>query len=543
MGGSLFGLEGARFWSLSAALLLIWCGLLTLRADGAQIVLLCGELAIVLGLVLSLSPRTRWNGAVIMFLSGLAFRTVLIFIIQSLPQSREINPDSITYDLNAQALVNHWRGMKVTSSDYLLQGLIVLGRDWLPDEILPYGTVFGSRHFLYTIYIAIVYWLTGVSQSVVILSQVVLLAALGPIVYDLSHLLFKNERVSAIAAFLTLIDSNFAAVGAVLMKDSLVVFVMILTLWTTVMVIENVRQRYFPMIVLVASLSALSILRYHVLVALWAAMLVVAALPRSSAPRKRLVAVVAMSFVACAFLNQPDWPKYGPGALFQTNLMTIRAGVITLRESAGSGPVDMKAAIEKSKDMAAVSGSGRVTPDKPRQRGELVSVGPAGEVITYNRERIRETAGNTRENRSDFSTATWLQNLRDRPVSTVVKVIAHTLFAPYPWVLISHGLVHKNFIELLYPGTILWIIGLPFLFTGVWQIGWRGKPEIKLLMMLSVAVVGIYVVFYGEFSSRQRIFFMPLFWTFIAFGIDWTCRKVKGMTRADDKRTLARTCA
>src|SRR5919199_4402773 len=269
---SVGGFQKSGLWLLSVILVAIWlAGLLSDGVSVTGLALMIVEAVMLLSLLLSLSERDSWKPTVLLFLGGLALQIIELMVVQTLPQHADFPLDSITYDLNAQAISEHWRGVEVVAKDHYLWGLYALGQDvWLPTDWLQYASVFGSRSFLYQIYVGIFYFLDGPQQSTVILSHTVLQAALAPVVYNLSSLLFNNRRLGMLAGSLTLVDLNYVAVGAFLLRDSLITLLMALAIWTTVLVIRK-PEAYYPMVVLVATLLGLSLLRYHVVTAFWVA--------------------------------------------------------------------------------------------------------------------------------------------------------------------------------------------------------------------------------------------------------------------------------
>ena len=100
------------------------------------------------------------------------------------------------------------------------------------------------------------------------------------------------------------------------------------------------------------------------------------------------------------------------------------------------------------------------------------------------------------------------------------------MFGPYPWVAFTHGLTF-NSTELFYPGTVMGIMGLPFLFIALWRLlirGYseliRGSPELLVILSWAFLIVLEYMAYVGEFSGRQRVSLIPLFWILVAFGVE-----------------------
>ncbi len=600
------GLRARGSWLLAAFLIATWlAGLLLERASFAGLAILIVEAAVVLCLLLSLSERARWKPTMFLFLGGLALRVVEIMFIQTLPNYADVPPDTMLYDFNAQALVDHWRGLEVVAEDYYLLGLAALQNAWLPTDWFGYASVFGSRSFLYQVYVGAFYLLAGPQQTTVILSNTVLLAALAPAVYNMSNLLFDSRRIGILAASLVLADPNFAAVGAFLLRDSLITLLMAIALWMTVLVIRKPRA-YYPMVVLVVALLSLSLLRYHVLMAFWLAVVIAVLVLTYYHGRAKWLLAVLLPFCigSMALLLLKDslaafstaialWATvlivgkrraYYPIlalvglvaallglAMFYPGLMgfALAAGIATFAVAAtwrvavlvvgerrayypvvalvvlaaallgGLSPllyhvlavfwlavtvavvvmVYYRGGTRRLLAVLALSLVGSMalyTPSSfldPISQAEAASVQKSAEAVQT-------------MSYSDQTTFSWLQAFREDPILSLAKTTAHTLFAPYPWVPLFNEL-NYNSIELFYPGTVMWIMGLPFLFVALWRLLIRGSselargsPELLVILLWAFLVVLVYVAFQGEFSTRSRVFMMPLLWTLIAFGIE-----------------------
>ena len=467
-------LRANSLWILAIVLIFTWWACLSLKIEVsfASFTLLTFYAGAVLGLLLSLSGQDQRRLIILLFLGGLTLRTIEILIIQTLPQYSALTPDAVRYDLHARALIDHWQGLPVIAKDYGLPGPTGSpGGEWLPTDWLAYGIVFGGN-VLYQVYVGFIYLLLGPQQIAVILSHTVLLAALAPAVYSLSTSLFENKNLAILAASLTLIDPSFAAIGAFLWKDSLAAFLAIIALWATVLVIQRREAYYYPMLVLVAALLGLSQMRYHIVLGFWVAAAVVMVLAygpsrirRSVAVldrgrTRRLLAVLVLSLVGSMVVSSPPWLPQGLEGIFSAT------------------------------PLVAVEG------------------------------RMEEIQATSEEDWAyDETTANWVQSLREDPLRAVAKTVAHTLFAPYPWVPFVHGLYY-NFVELFYPGVTMLFVGLPFLFVALWRLPVRRSPELLLIMIWLVLIVSSYIVYQGEFSTRQRVFMMPLLWILVSFGVE-----------------------
>ncbi len=91
-----------------------------------------------------LAPKGTKGVAVAFVLAGLVASAIKIALFQQAPQWHDINPDSITYELNARAFVEHWQGNSVSAEEYNLRGLKAWhaaglhGPAWEPEDPLLY---------------------------------------------------------------------------------------------------------------------------------------------------------------------------------------------------------------------------------------------------------------------------------------------------------------------------------------------------------------------------------------------------------------------
>jgi hypothetical protein len=642
------GLPNSSLWLLAALLVAIW--LVGLLFDGVSLTglaLIIVEAVMMLSLLLSLSERDLWKPTVLFFCGGLALYMIEIMLVQTLPQYADVPLDSKRYDVHAQALVDHWRGLEVVAKDYYLHNIDQIQGVWLPTDWFSYGTVFGSRSFLYQLYVGVFYLAAGPQQTTVILSHTVPLAALAPVVFNLSNVVFDDRRVSTLAASLTLADLSFVAVGAWLLRDSLIALLMALAIWTTVLVIRN-SEAYYPMVVLVAALLGLSILRYHAVEDFWLAVgvaLLIVTYYRSGSrwlllvfvpsytvfaallllghsvaafftalllwaatmavrQRKAYYLILALAVLVAALvvvslfdpglrllglsLHDPDLVglSLALGVAVFLAAVTWRAAVAIMGKRSAYYPI-VALVVPVVGLLGGVSvllyhvlaafwligavtvlvltyyrgGSRRLlavlvlslvgsqalyTPpsflDPIPQNGATIQprAGSMGQGMlkdqtipsssldsevqdgTSVQAKAKSVQKGLEEDQASF---TWLQSLRENPPLTLTKTVAHTLFGPYPWVPFANGLSY-NQTELFYPGTVMWILGWPFLLVALWCLLIRGSPhlarvssEMLVILIWTLLIVSEYIVYQGEFSTRQRVFMMPLFWTLIAFGV------------------------
>jgi len=186
---------------------------------------------------LTLAPRYERRFMFVLVLLGIIAAGLKIWVIQQAPQWHDINPDSITYDLNAKAFVDHWLGMPVEGASHKLRGLVALNvagmhePEWGPDDALSYGSVIGSHEWLYTAYIAVWYFMTGATQNVVIATNAIWAAFLPAAAAGIAISLGATRPMALAAAGLVLIDPSTGVNASWLLKDTLAAFLSMATLW------------------------------------------------------------------------------------------------------------------------------------------------------------------------------------------------------------------------------------------------------------------------------------------------------------------------
>ena len=164
-----------------------------------------GLFALALALAVCLARPTDRAIAALLVIGGLCAALLKIWLFQQAPQWQDINPDSITYDLNAKAFAMHWQGKPVSADEYNLRGLKVWyaaglhGPVWEPKDHLSYTSIIGSSDWLYTAYVGLWYWLAGVSQNMVIYSNAILAAFFPAAAFGLAAALGASRRVALLA--------------------------------------------------------------------------------------------------------------------------------------------------------------------------------------------------------------------------------------------------------------------------------------------------------------------------------------------------------
>lgn len=419
-----------------------------------------------------LATRDTRRTVLALILLGLLAAALKIFLFQQAPQWHDINPDSITYDLNAQAFAEHWRGNAVENQSYHLRGLLALhaagvhGAEWLPGDKLTYGLVIGSHEWLYTGYVALWYWLGDATQALVIWSNALWAAFFPAAAFGIAHSLGASRRVSLVAAGLALLDPSAGVNASWLLKDTLTGFLAMAALWAMLAYLREGGKARLGIAGL--ALGGLGCVRFVAFLALViAAGLISVWLLVREKSRSRGLAVCAVVFSA--------WLANG---------LVAQTPNIAFNEWGGS--INLVGAIaEPAITVSQGVGVLRSDPGDPT---------------------------------ADDSVLRWKDALVENPVHAIVRSAARTLFAPYPWVAISPGLNWVSFSELYYPGVVFWILCLPGVFAALVRGLQQQELGFWLLALFLAALVAAYTIWLGEWSTRQRVFALPAFFAFAAMG-------------------------
>lgn len=418
------------------------------------------------------SPRDARSDVDIIFPAALLIFTLEILLVQGFPQWAEERPDATLYHLQAQALVRHWYGETVPVAEFRLRGLLSLGiAEWRPDDAYPYHMVLGMGRNFYQLFVAGIYALTDGSVTVAILSNAVFLAGAAVAAYLLSMSLFGMRLAAALAVLLIVVDTNFAVVGSVLLRDALIVLLVLSGLLGGVRLWRCEGDSRTQWVLLVVSATGLAVVRFNALAAL-----AIAAATVTMARHRRLVfgrlglSLVAGGLVAVTLIRfvpalNAYWQESLPGRVVEENLEILVSGTQVLSVAAGGESAGAEASIDSAR-------------------------------------------------------AKWRSALRENPWwLNLGTAVAKTFLAPNPWHVVKHGFSGRHFFELMIPGTALWILLMPFFFFALWRLYGRKDPAVSFCLVWLFTVALFYIIGYGEFSGRIRVMGEPLLWIFVAYGI------------------------
>lgn len=418
-------------------------------------------IAIIIVITQSLADIQSKKVILIWTLFGIFVGCLKNLLLQMTPQWSDAPLDSLTYQMHAQAFYLHWKELPVNAHTYGLAGFLngwqlPLGNMWVPESTASYTSVFGTREWIYAAFLGL--WQPTGSNwvSSAILANAVIAGALPATAFIITKELGGSFKVCNLAALIVAADPSTAINSAWLLKDSLAALVCAIA---TIAICKLCRKPSLKFtLILALSLGALGGIRF--------------------------VALMAFGTVVAGLVVYLIIKKSRPAAAHLTF-----AGLAAI----------------------ALWGVIGIFPSIPtfKQLSPTLTSSIAGQVTTL--KASKNEAG------ADESVINWRTYLADNPLKAATRAVARTLFAPYPWTAITEGITGRNHIELYLFGTLFWIFALPGIFVGMAIARRRGLPGYALMAL--IAAIGIpYIVFFGEWSTRQRVFMMPLLFSFAAIG-------------------------
>ncbi len=417
-----------------------------------------------------LTEKKHLGNALVIYLLSIIWLSFEIYLLYMSPYGTLVLEDSEQYKLFSQALVEHWRGNDVYISEYSLPGLSRENPTWKADAYISYAKIFLSVHYLYEVYLGIFQYLTDMDLRWVLVGNVLFLAAVPVITFNIAGTIFEEKRYALFAGGLTLLDPSFAGVGVYIIKDSLTVFLVSILLLVSIKILND--KPSFRMLLLFAVFIVLTaISRYPAIIGVYGGLVFFLLLMkfRNKQPVARLVVVMIAAFIMTGYAHYQN--KYFE-EMFTVNPYPI------LKTLKNKGEINFNDKVNVSDE---AGNSGRI-------------------------------AGSQKETRTDEPVTA-----EDSFALRIAKSITHTLFAPYPWTIISSGVQYK-FSELFIPGVTMWILALPFVVFFLFRASYLNAPEILFLVSTSAIIMFLYIVGYGEFSTRHRVFLLPVYWVLATAG-------------------------
>jgi hypothetical protein len=398
--------------------------------------------------------------------AGLCAGALKIWLVQHAPQWLDVPPDALKYQRHAEALAAHWRGATVNSQTYSLDGLVEIQHleQWWPNAKLPYSAVLGTHEWLYAAYLAVWAYITPDWLNWATYSNAAFAALFPAGAFGIARAMGSRVPIATLAGALALVDPSAAVNGAWLLKDTLACWFAIVGIWAALAIID--KPRLTPVLVLAVALGALGAVRFLGFAAVFLA--VFALLPVLLAKRR----ILALSGLAVASLC-------GLILFGSLNNLPAQEG----HPSLGTPLAAVSAIVTGQEKTLAVS-----------QEADMTSSAVDSTVVD------------------------WHDRLAKSPIEALATAVARTLFAPYPWVILTDGLHYQSGIELYYLSVALWIVCLPGIFWAIGQaIRYPSFPAAFVGLVLGACLIA-YILFLGEWSTRQRVFMLPIFFALAAIG-------------------------
>lgn len=414
--------------------------------------------------------------AVHLTMLGMMVASIKIYLIQQTSQWSDTPLDSITYQIHADAMAAHWSGQPVDAELSRLAGFLAfydtdgLGT-WFPSSSLSYSSVFGTHEWLYASYLALWKVVTPDWVSWATYSNAAMAALFPAAAFGLARILGASRSVGLLAAGLALIDPSAAVNASWLLKDTLAGWAFLATLWSGAILLR--QQKPYLLLFFACSLALLGGVRFAALAAVLLAVVVM--LPVLFVKGRRIAALallVATMGGIYLFAIIDSMPSSNPLALFGQPFASVQ-GILAGQQDT------LRTSVAESQQLAP-------------------SVAPPA---------------------VDQTVVDWYSRLTDSPLTAMATAVARTLFAPYPWVVFTRGLDYHNGIELYYLGVLLWIACLPGLLMGLTVRLIRPNLEFVFFVLTVGALLCAYVLFMGEWSTRQRVFALPVLFAITAIGV------------------------
>lgn len=428
------------------------------------LVLTCFVLLVVLIMCkLAEAPMQRLVAA--WTLVGVVCAVLKSLLVQMAPQWADLPPDSMTFVAHAEALRAHWLGMAVDPISGRLNGYqagyqLLYGAHWLPDAPISYTGALGTQEWIYSAFLAGCQFAGEGWEYWAMLANAVLAGSFPAATFLLVRHLGGGVKVGHIGALLVVMEPSTAVNSAWFIKDTMAGFIATIV---AVLICCLCSKRSWSLAIALGAVLAL---------------------------------LAGIRFVAYAS--------------FVVVLMAWSLQLLSRRK------FHLAAALGGASALSIlIWGLIYFTPVIPKADQVLIGLrSPIQAQVTTLR------AENERERGADKSVIEWKSYSLDKPGRAILRAVARTLMAPYPWVVFTQGLTKTNAIELYLPGTAIWIVCLPAIFLGMRTSARQAGSVGRALLIFLAVIACAYIAYFGEWSTRQRVFMIPLFFAFAAIGFN-----------------------
>lgn len=418
-------------------------------------------LAIVGLVATTLADKGNQKQVLLLCLIGFFVAFFKIWLVQLTPQWHDVPSDSLTYQLHAQALASHWQGNPVDASAHRLNGFLTsysdLGSFWTTEMAISYAGVLGSHEWIYTAYLASWRLVSENWLTWAMYSNAAFAAIFPAASYGIARQLDASGRVAVCAAIIALCDPSSSVNASWLLKDTLAGFVTVTAAWAAMCLIR--KQSMSAAIIMILAVAVLGHVRFVAFIAL----------------------LISAPFVFPTMFG------------------------ISYRRSAGYfGSAIIGATF--------LFGFLYTFPSSPKIVNIVHAIAAPlqGQQQTFAKTNLDSSADN--------AVVEWKQQWKTDPIKAFFKATARTLLAPYPWLVVTPGLNFSDHYELYLLGMPVWIFCLPGLFWGLIICSRTPNRQYLFLAVMLICVWGAYTLFFGGWSTRQRIFMLPILFSFAAIG-------------------------
>lgn len=506
--------------------------------------------SLIVMLMYGLSDKREKPEVLIWSIVGVLAGIMKVLLIQSMPQWHDVPSDALKYQKNALAFSMHWAGEAVPAVPYELSGYLSAWHSndaptWLPTDTSAYAGVLGTHEWLYAAFAGFWALFSDNWMQSVITANAILAGSMVAATFMICRILGGEVKVSRVAALIILFDPLMAVNGAWLIKDSLAAFLTAIAVISVADLYKKFSWKFF--ITLVGCVGLLAGVRFIAFVAFIALMFFLAVYLLYAKRRNGFLLFSSSMVVCLAALIIINFLPFGSKIIQDVfpveNAQSIPILVVD-KDGGLQGAVDQSYGKNKSeentetkkievaevlplsipvpvlqnadnlikesvKDISVSNG----VPSTPQ-------VGITNVVKTFTAPisgQVTTLAAQKGESGADQTVIEWRQYFLSHPVLATIRAVARTLFAPYPWSIIKTEISGKNYIELYLFATFFWVAMLPGTLYGIYVAVKRSKIAAFQTLLVFLIIVP-YLVFFGEWSTRQRVFMLPLLYAFSAIG-------------------------
>jgi len=477
------------------------------------------QLGIVLFLGRLLSTQRLWVESIIWTILALLVFTAGIMFISSTNYGHELS-DPIYYKNVAYFLAAHFQGYDVNFFELGIRlgktnSLLQYDHSIFGQNILRAGEEYGSvallldtYHYLYSCYLALFIVLTGEQVELAIFGNAIFFAGVVQTLFILVQQITKDILHARLAVILLILDSGFLAVGAFLLRDLLVTYLLYLSI---LLISRSGSAIGWGRLVLILSagcaMAALGISRYPAFFALLISVVVIIGMGRRvpNAQPLRYLAIAGVAVIGLLF------SQLGSDILNSEKLeLHLKYPIHIAKQVFYSQQIVQLDAVKQKKSIVADSDTAVVGNSESDAVAEVDATAVADEEH-------ESTDSDETEDVEEKKIRVSIQFDRSN-VENIIISLARTVFAPYPWSTLQVGF-QGNWPELFIVEGLIWMSLLPFVFIYIPTILRSNEPAVWLMVVCSIVLFLAYSVTGGEYSTRQRLMSMPFLWFAVSGGL------------------------